>query len=101
MASTVRRPRATPQAVGDEILKRLKELGISASELALRAGVGKGTVSRLVNGEVGYVRTETADAVERGLDLKLGTLFVVSVPYRVPPKCKGCGTECSTCRTAA
>lgn len=101
MASTVRRPRATPRAIGNEIRQRLKDLGINASELALRAGVSKGTVSRIVNGEVGYLRAETATAIEQGLDLQIGTLFVVSALYRVPPKCKCCGTECSTCKAAA
>lgn len=81
--------------------RRLTELGLSGNELARRIDIGQATISRLVSGSHNVVTKRVAQAVEQELQVKSGDYFVAAAASRVPPKCKGCGTECATCGSAA
>ncbi len=89
-------------AVHPERLKRqMKARGLTGNELARRRGLGKATISRLVSGAHNLVQPRVAEAIEAELQVEPGTFFAVSEMYRVPPRCKGCGTACATCGVAA
>lgn len=81
--------------------ERMAEKGFSGAELARRCNVGKSTISSLVTAQRHLVQPRVAKAIETELNVKAGEFFSVARTYRVPPRCKGCGTECPTCVSAA
>ena len=64
--------------LAEAIRTRREELGLSASEVARRAGIAKGTVTRLELGQIGSPQTDSLRAIADVLDIPLTNLLVES-----------------------
>lgn len=59
----------------ENLINLLDGLEISERELARRSGLGHATINHLVTGRRSYVRSSTADAIERAFGVESGRLF--------------------------
>lgn len=66
------------QQLADAIRERRQELGLSASEVARRADVAKGTITRLELGQIGSPRMDNLRSIADVLQIPLTNLLAES-----------------------
>lgn len=66
------------QALADLLRTRRQELGISASELARRAGVDKGLLTLLDQRKIAQPRVDTIQALARALEIPLADVYAAT-----------------------
>lgn len=66
------------QALADLLRSRRQELGISASELARRAGIDKGLLTLLDQRKIAQPRVDTIRALAAALDIPLADLYAAT-----------------------
>lgn len=71
-------PKGDPTVIGAEIRRRRRQLDISQTVLAERAGLDFGTVSRIERGKNGIPKIATVTKLDQALDAKGELVFVAT-----------------------